>query len=118
MNKRILIESILFSVLLMSLIIVWQVVQGYLNTQHLSSEFSSDLSSELSNEITIDADFLNQSNGTFHIAYWSSPYVLLGVDQPFGLDDLFEIIGLFILFATSYYFIRKYVSKHKITRNK
>jgi|GEM_PF-7061308 len=134
MNKRIVIESIIFSVLLMSVIIGWQVIQGYLSTQQLSNDFPSELSSELTSElsnqlsseiftelatkITMNAADPNISNGNFHIAYWSSPSILFGIDQSFGLDDLLKLIGVLLLFAALYYFIRKYVSKRKTARNK
>ncbi|HIW34591.1 MAG TPA: hypothetical protein IAA29_17590 [Candidatus Paenibacillus intestinavium] len=114
MNKRILIESIIFALLLMALIIGWQVLQGYLNTQTLSSEFPS----ELSNVLTVDTAFPNQSNTSVHIAYWSSPSILFGVNQPLGLDDLLELVGVLLIFATPYYFIRMYVHKRKTAINK
>ena len=110
MNKKILIESTIFALLLMALIIGGQVVQGYINTQNLSSEFPSELSSELFSELPVETAFPNQSNATVHIAYWSSPSILFGVNQPFGLDDLLELIGVFLIFAVVYYVIRYYVS--------
>lgn len=101
----------------MALIIFWQVFQGYLSTQNLAAEFSSELSSGFSKELTIDATYLNNTNSTVHIAYWSSPSILFGVDQPFGRDDLLKLVGVFLLFATPYYFLRNYIHKLKIVRN-
>ncbi|MCR8656624.1 hypothetical protein [Paenibacillus endoradicis] len=113
MRKRILIESIIFAVLLMSLIIGWQVLQIFQNSHRLLSESPS---AQLHTELSVDAIPISQANSNFHIAYWSSPSILLGVDQPFGLDDLLEIVGVLLIFAAVYYIIRFSVHRRKTAR--